>query len=1641
MTKQKTKSITSLGLTTLITLTSINLGSISNVTALTDNVVEKKISTPIMISEVVADTHGIDMTIANGTDGYEYFELYNTSNEDIKLDDYAIYYVNGKSETEWKLPAHTVIKANSNLVVWVRNAENDKVDIQKFREYYGLNENTNVIKTDGIYGGFSNSQARDLCVKVRQTNQLIAQASYDKEDVGLKQGIHFAYNDGIQEKIIDSKAMVTPGKMNAQQTPNGHYHVDIQKDAKIDVNGKTNIESGEALVVNAKTNLSSLVTKAYLEAKLDNDDKKYEVEYIDGQYVSSIPVQDLFDKSSVKYRMVLSDGVNTIYSDFKDVSIHSSQPVDDNKAPVLTITEMLPDSENKNSLDAFEFIEVYNNSNRTIDLKDYKLLYHYPDKGDSSDVVWWSSDKSLNIPSKQSIVFWIKNEGNQTLTKKDFIQKFNTTLTEEQIIPIETAGMSNSGDRGVKIVTNIGEVIDKVIYSKADVKTDCGIKFQNEYDGNKYQSHVVSTGIANPGVVDIKPKVAAKLPETVEKMNIEDLTPKQFTDSEDLTFSVAVDSKDTSVKTVKLFVKDTHNSQYTSYDLQSTQDKKTFVKSINKEELYNKKSYSYYFEISNGYENTKTEEKEILNQNISNEDDMINVKDHQIINKTQQIIGTGDSLFIDDQDVTNQSVRSINGNAKIIFDASQTDVFFKNSVAVGNDVIGTFLDGTYDTWKTYAYNLDASYFDYDKKDITIAFHAGNKANALEHNIENNDDFVLKNIRLALPDGSTLRAKTMSAVKGIGAVDHTEENWKPDHPVTYPMPDSDEEIQMGDGTSKVEILYVTFELDESNFNAYRYQLDTTTLDDGKHAISSGKAQANIVVDNTAPEITSNIENGKTYHNGTIEATAKDAISDHTSIIATLDGQGIELPYAFRSLEMKAGEHVLSLTASDEVGNMSTREIKFIVPQENASVDDNMTPGNGETIYGDPTFTLQVNDPTDDLMNVSFKRGERYILGDKQIVESRGIAQTSGTNKDIFDENSKDGFPYQQFDVTVSESVSEDSIVRVDWKGKSTNKKTFMYAYNYSTGQWDQLKSTMSMNEQSIQLIGEVPVKNYMQDYKIKIMVQNGEGYTPMQYDAQSKITIGNVNDTPRSQYDFTFAIESDTQYYNEDYDNNPDQGNNGDYQHQLNIHDWILANRQRMNIQYMFHDGDIIDDEPNIKEWENANQAYKKLDDTKMPYGILAGNHDVGHLNGDYSNYSKYFGESRYNQNEWYGGSYKDNRGHYDLITVDGIDFIMMYMGWGIGDEEIQWMNDVLAQYPERKAILNFHEYLLASGGLGEEPQRVYNEVVAKNSNVCMVLSGHYHNAKTVVNEFDDDGDGVNDRSVYQMLFDYQGLEQGGWGYMRLMHFDVDNGKIIVRTYSPSRDDYNAKDETDIGDVDGIVGEEEFEIDFEALGIKSQKKELETENLDVNVYTQDTIGEVNNVKSNQQVEYTWKGAPEGIVGWYGEITDENGGLTRTNVNYVNIDKQVDSPQIIFPDESMNSIVVGTVFDALKDVKAFDAKGKDITDRLQVLGSVDIYKVGDYVLTYQVLDDYGNVAIATRKITVKERSESINPPIDDNQSQNNNHSSDVVLDPTGNNTQQSQNVNTSDQNKPFVFIYGLLVGLFGIVMNHKLKKKDE
>ncbi|MFR2836370.1 MAG: hypothetical protein ACLTCI_06770 [[Clostridium] nexile] len=101
-------------------------------------------------------------------------------------------------------------------------------------------------------------------------------------------------------------------------------------------------------------------------------------------------------------------------------------------------------------------------------------------------------------------------------------------------------------------------------------------------------------------------------------------------------------------------------------------------------------------------------------------------------------------------------------------------------------------------------------------------------------------------------------------------------------VNVNIPSQESNISMGDGASKYEILYANFQLEDSDFEAMRYLWDTTETTDGEHTVSNGDEQVSVTVDNTAPEITSNIEEGKQYHNGAIEVTSKDAIESVSTV---------------------------------------------------------------------------------------------------------------------------------------------------------------------------------------------------------------------------------------------------------------------------------------------------------------------------------------------------------------------------------------------------------------------------------------------------------------------------------------------------------------------------------------------------------------------------------------------------------------------------------------------------------------------------------------------------------------------------------------------------------------------------------------
>ena len=741
-------------------------------------------------------------------------------------------------------------------------------------------------------------------------------------------------------------------------------------------------------------------------------------------------------------------------------------------------------------------------------------------------------------------------------------------------------------------------------------------------------------------------------------------------------------------------------------------------------------------------------------------------------------------------------------------------------------------------------------------------------------------------------------------------------------------------------------------------------------------SGENATAKVVVDNTAPVIDASVaakNDTGTVKRGaiSIDATAHDAGSgvqavgtQGGTVSATLSNgsaaaQRITLPYATSSAELPSGTHTVVFTANDNVGNATTKTVTFTTVQEQPTIIS--TGGTRQQNSNAAQLNAKVAEAANDKVTAVFHPGERVTPSDESVTSVQGTTDRSGLGDDaehvatalssaqnnalasgedgktVSTTGTNYGFPFQEFTVTVPQSFVEDAqaSATLSWSGSAEpNADIYAFVRNAVNGSWEQVAYVRANGQGKASIEQQVALKDRVQDGKIKVEIQNGSGYTSGQQTAgasaassSAKVQYANSStingvggtpvittdgdsisqtDTPRSDYDFTFAWESDTQYYNANY------AGDGYYQHQKDIHDWLLKNRTGMNIQYLFHTGDIVDNADIADQWTRADEQYKRLDDAHFPYGVLAGNHDVDHKSENYTNFSKYFGQSRYDSNPWYGGSYENNRGHYDLISAGGVDFIVVSVGWGIGDSEIDWMNQVLAKYPNRVAILDFHEYLLASGGLGLVPQQIYQRVVKKNKNVKMVLSGHYHSAQKTVSQIDDDGDGKPDRNVVNMLFDYQSLDEGGMGFMRLLHFNLANATMEVRTYSPSIKKYGSQT---VPSSSFKSTDEEFTVDLSQLGISARTgskaaKTLTSDAMDVDLLSSKVIAtsqaggdNVNGAIANsairnramlvgaqsqeieQSLQAIWSDAPAARTGWYVVVSNPYGGTATSDVTYL------------------------------------------------------------------------------------------------------------------------------------------------------------
>ena len=222
---------------------------------------------------------------------------------------------------------------------------------------------------------------------------------------------------------------------------------------------------------------------------------------------------------------------------------------------------------------------------------------------------------------------------------------------------------------------------------------------------------------------------------------------------------------------------------------------------------------------------------------------------------------------------------------------------------------------------------------------------------------------------------------------------------------------------------------------------------------------------------------------------------------------------------------------------------------------------------------------------------------------------------------------------------------------------------------------------------------------------------------------------------------------------------------------LKLSDWCLENREEKNIRYIFGTGDYVETFKMEYQW----QEFLKFRDTidgKIPWIFVAGNHDIKLYDMTYDTFTDHvYGENGAAEQE-----YNKGQGKYELFSAGGIDWIVIGVSFGYGKEEAVWVSEVLDRYPERKAILLFHDYLYKDGGLIRNAKPMFSDSVMSHTNVRLILCGH--NAGYIVRT-----DPLEDGGFVQTLFCNKQNQTKQTGSIQLLTFDTEKQQVELDYFS------------------------------------------------------------------------------------------------------------------------------------------------------------------------------------------------------------------------------------------------------------------
>ena len=1313
-----------------------------------------------------------------------------------------------------------------------------------------------------------------------------------KEDINFNDMFELVYRaDGASDEIILNVSDMN-GNTNVLISPNTNIVIwncreDVTTGIPSEAEFREAMRVPDNAVVLKTTSGINWATSAYFSIRRKSDGKdvssftaKDKVHTVDGFSVE-LKIPDIGNDMEV-YRVLNVPSAGYVYSGQLN-GLRVANVPDAEIAKGVYITEVRPNDVNRSTLygisdDFMECVEIVNTTDEAIDLNDeYQVVYfvkegsrkvlqirHY----DGEAVNHEGSMEGCTIQAGGTAVLWCYREkslSNYTAfpTEEEFRKAYGVPDEVPVYIFSNQNGLNNTSRAFEIYKKDTKELISSYCYVGND---DCKDNKSAELSVNPEGPEMILSGAnvaTSMGTVNPEQYTYLKDDGSALKLELNDVIPSSVKQGEDIRVNFFFDVIGNLPRTgITTYYRFDGEGAWKSKTEKNRRVPNLYEALISSDELFSHNYVEFYVSADNRYRSTLSEIYRVNIDKLNIKDDIrTNIKEGEEVKGSISITANDGSdnsssdIYIDGLKCSTKPM--LENGAFFTFCGEGRDSYFRNAITtVDNEIISSVAKWQYNILDGRAVYIDNKYFTYnevtDSYDTTLRFWAGTYGTTVDEYLlpdANRENFTVKELALKLINGNTYYPVAIGP-------DNTETSEKTNLSTDYNAVHS-----IGDSTGMCPYMDVSFTIPASEVTAVGTEFDTRTLSDGEHTIKVTNGtythEVKFIVDNSAPEIKVGIREGEVLKGNIVinpQVTEKNSLAEVTVL---LDGKEINGNYETTGNRLGDGEHTLTVFAKDQAGNESSENVTFTVEDATIVVTDG-----GVTNISSDSAELYLK-----LMNSSETEATFYM--------AHKISASDITT------NTKEGIlPYIQYEINVGD-VKNNDLILVNWDGTASNSdKTHantIFVKNVNTDQWDKV---LSVDETGIIKNATFTAENHVKNGIATIIVQcSADSALPDLDSAKNKTDNSNANwdgtNVPE-KYDFCFAWETDTQYYAEEWQH-----------HFINMNNWIVNNKDTMNIKYVIHTGDIVDDVDMIYQWENADEAMKIFDDAKMAYGVLGGNHDTAAGIAEYDNYYTYFGEERFENQPTYGGSYKNNRGHYDLISENGQDFVIVYMSWNIYQEEIDWMNAVLEKYSDRKAILCFHTYTNVKTStdtyLDYYGELIKKYVVAKNPNVFAVLNGHYHGSSYETEMFDDNGDGVKDRTVYQICTDYQSGFEGGSEYIKFLYFDIENDKVYMNSYSPCFDDFNFYDtELHMLNVEGAkatgVDKMVLDVDF-----KSEEQSILENKFTAYVCKNEEIGKATVDKVNGEASVTISGLSENTeYAWYAVVTNKYTGHTRTGL---------------------------------------------------------------------------------------------------------------------------------------------------------------